>query len=98
MNESNKLQEQKTALLDAKIYLQSQRPRDKVVINEVSNNIFALEKRQSALTGSPIIPDLTDAQVKKLQAAIGELHNQIAASATADEILDAATAILKSVP
>jgi hypothetical protein len=96
MNEIEKIQKQKSSLMDARIYLLHQTPSDMIAIAEVTERIIALEKRQSALIGTTGIPVLTNEQIGNLQSAIDDLDAQIKASKAASDILVAATAVAKS--
>lgn len=99
MTEIDKIQAQIESLLRAHKYLTNLTSPDKntmEIIQTIADDVSSLTAKQSALRKkTTTIPDLTAAQVTKLQTAIHDLDKQIKASAIANDILVAVTAMLK---
>jgi len=95
VNEIDMIQKKISGLLDARDYLLNQTPSDMVALSDVTEQLVALNRRQSALTGQLGLPPLSPQQVQDLQSATQTLDNAIKQSKAATDILVAATALAK---
>jgi len=95
VNEIDMIQKKISGLLDARDYLLNQTPSDMVALSDVTEQLVALNRRQSALTGKIGLPPLSPKQVQDLQSATQTLDNAIKQSKAATDILVAATALAK---